>query len=220
MKYKAIIFDMDGTIVDTERIWSTANQLLIERRGIEYTSELKAALTDQLRGGSMHRSCAIIKELARLSEPLEQLVREKAQIAAELYKNGVQFIDGFPEFHAHIAKRDLKRAIATNAHDETIRATDAVLNLRQFFGQHIYGISAVNYQGKPNPAIYLYAARQLGANPEHCIAIEDSAYGIEAAQGAGIFCIGINTGRDYDQIKKADAIVDHYHEIDIKKLMA
>lgn len=219
MKYKAIIFDLDGTIVDTTDIWSEANRILIERRGIPFSHELQAELKPRIHGLSTRKSVSIIKDLTKIDGSIEQLVDEKLIIAVNLYRQSVKFITGFKEFHDALAVHDLKKAVATNADDITIKTTDEVLGLAQYFGPHIYGISAVDYVYKPHPAIYLHAAEQIEVDPQECIAIEDSAFGIAAAQSAGIFCVGINTGRNLDQVKKADAIVDHYHEIDIIKLL-
>lgn len=219
MKYKAIIFDMDGTIVDTEKIWKKANQILIERRGVAYTPELKQELTKRISGLALANSCAIIKDLVQLDEPLDDLIKEKCDIARELYKAGIIFIEGFEDFHKEVTALGLRNAIATNAQDFTIEATDSALNLKRFFGEHIYGISCVDYVCKPNPAVYLHAAEKLGVAPEECLAVEDSAHGIAAAQKAGMFCIGINTAQIHDQVKAANHIVDRYDQIDLQELV-
>ncbi len=220
MKYKAIIFDLDGTIVDTDRIWKQTNQILIESRGICYTPELRTELDSRTHGLTFQKSCIAIKELANLKESPEDLAREGRLIAISLYKQGIVYIKGFKEFHKAICTFNLDKAIATNADDHTIRLTDEILNLRQFFGKHIYGVSAVNYTPKPDPALYMHAAKELGYKPELCIAIEDSAFGVQAAKGAGMYCIGINTGGNPLALKKADAIINCYTEINIKKILS
>lgn len=219
MKFKAIIFDLDGTIVDTSDIWHRANELLIESKGITYTPELRELIQSKIHGLATHRSCSIIKDVLSLPDELDSLISEKRKIAQQLYETKLAFIDGFEEFHDDVEELGLLHGIATNADDTTVSLTDKSLNLRKFFGEHIYGISCVNYVCKPDPAIYLHAAEQLGCKPADCLAIEDSAHGIEAAQRAGLFCIGINTAKSHDQVKKADLIVDEYQAIDLKKLL-
>jgi len=91
--------------------------------------------------------------------------------------------------------------------------------LRDYFNEHIYTINTVNLQYKPNPDIYLHAAKMLGVEPRHCIAIEDSSSGIKAAKAAGMYCIGINTGKNRDILKQADEIVECFSEIDLDKLL-
>lgn len=216
---KAIIFDMDGTILDTEHIWQHATRTIIESRGIKYTAELHEELSIHLGGAALAHSCSSIKKVTNIQDSLESLVKEKEAIANDIYAKEVRFILGFEEFFKEVLIHNLKTAIATNATPSTVEITDDVLNLKRFFNEHIYNISHVNYKGKPNPDIFLYAADKLKINPKDCLVIEDSSHGIEAAKSAGMTCIGINTAKNREKLKKADLIVEGYHEIPLKKLI-
>ncbi len=219
MKYKAIIFDMDGTIIDTENIWKEANRELITRRGIPFTPEIEQELAERLRGSALSRSCQIIKELVQLDDHLDNLIVEKARIANSLYEEGITFIEGFVEFHKQVLAHDLKTAIATNAVDSTVDITKRALKLEEFFKEHIYNITHVNNVPKPHPDLYLYVAEQFNLDPDDCIAIEDSAHGIAAAKDAGMLCLGINTSKNRDQLKRSDIIIEGYHEIHLPTLL-
>jgi beta-phosphoglucomutase-like phosphatase (HAD superfamily) len=218
MKYKAIIFDMDGTIVDSEWIWQTAGHELIRRRNISLSDQEVIELNRLLRGGALKNSCTVIKEFAKLPEPLEELVKEKIIIAHNLYAQGITFIDGFLDFHKQATQKELKLAIATNGTPECVSITDKVLNLTKLFGKHLYDMSHVS-QPKPSPDIYLYAAKQLEIAPGQCIAIEDSAHGIKAAKDAGMFCIGINTSKNPELLQQAHLIINGFHEIPLENLL-
>ena len=210
---------MDGTIVNTEKIWEEATRRLIEKRGVAYTGELQKELSVKLAGLATHKSCKLIKDRIQLTDPLESLISEKSALAHSLYVQGVEFIPGFTQFHEKVIKTPLKTAIATSACAKTLALTDQALNLQQFFGEHLYGISCVGGICKPDPAIYLYAADKLGVNPHECIAIEDSAHGIAAARDAGMYCIGIKTSQDKNQVREAHHTIDTYCQIDLDALI-
>ena len=189
------------------------------RRGIILDKETEKELFKQIHGLALHKSCLLIKNTAQLPDSLEDLIREKSDIAHALYKNNVRFIPGFVQFHGQLAPYNLKSGIATNASAETAELTDKILNLRQFFGEHIYNVSHVNFANKPDPALYLLAAQKLCVDPLDCIAIEDSTHGVTAAKSAGMYCIGINTAHNPAAIAHADIIVNQYSEIDLPNLL-
>lgn len=220
MKYKAIIFDMDGTIIDTDHIWRQARHDMFQARGIPLSPELDAELERLCHGIALKQSCKTIKELGNIPDSVEHLIQEKSKRACDLYAISVRFIDGFLEFYDQTVQHNLKVSIATNADDQTVLVTDQRLNLRKLFGKHIYNISHVNFVGKPDPAIYRHAAEQLGVSPQDCIAIEDSAGGIKAATGAGMFCIGINTAKKPDLLKESHMIIQGYRDINLAQLLA
>lgn len=219
INYKAIIFDMDGTIVDTNQIWVNATHHLITSRGIDYTIELQNEINTHTHGLAIHKSCKIIKDILKLEDSLESLILENSNLASSLYKDGIKFIEGFQDFHKLVMSYNLKTGIATNADDRTLSITNDTLKLDSFFGEHIYSISRVNNICKPDPAVYLHAAEQLGVDPVLCIAIEDSAHGVKAAKSAGMYCIGINTHGKPEQVKEADIVVNRFCEIDLKNLL-
>lgn len=218
MKYKAIIFDMDGTIVDSEVIWHEAGHELIKRRNIQLSEDDQLALRNLLHGGPLTKSCFIIKEFAKLPDPVETLVEEKISIAHDLYAQGIKFMDGFLSFHQYALEKQLKMAIATNGTADFVEITDRVLNLSKLFGKHVYHMSHVS-QAKPAPDIYLYAAQELNVEPADCIAIEDSPHGIKAAKDAGMFCIGINSNKTPERLQQADFVIDHFNEIELDRLL-
>ncbi len=218
MKYKAIIFDMDGTIIDSELIWQEAGHELIRRRNIHLSDEQKKELRSRLHGGALSDSCRIIKEFTGLPEPVAQLVQEKVSIAHTLYAQGISFIEGFLPFHQKAQQMRLKMAVATNGTADFVAVTDKVLNLSKLFGKHLYNMAHVS-RAKPAPDVFLYAAQQLAVDPKQCIAIEDSAHGIHAAKEAGMFCIGINTSKTPEKLQQAHVVIDEYHEIELGDIL-
>ncbi len=219
MKYKSIIFDLDGTIIDTNHIWNKATYDLITSRGVTLTPEIQEELSRELKGVAIHNSCAIIKNKFYLDHPVEELITEKKKRANDLYIAGLQFIAGFENFHKRAKSHNLHVGVATNAENHTLNTAINQLNLRHFFGDHIYNFTFVNNVPKPAPDVYLFTAKQLGVDPSECIVIEDAPHGIEAANKAGMFCIGINSGGKPEELKEAKFVVDHYDEIDLPRLL-
>ena len=219
MKYKAIIFDMDGTITNTEPILLKASKQLITQRGIILTDDDERYFYQQLKGLALGASCQLIQQITQTDEHIDDLIQEKMKIINNLYEEGIQFIDGFPEFHTKVSSHSLPTAVATNAQMRTIELTNKALNLKEYFGPHIYSIAHVNNVRKPDPAVYLYAAQQLGIDPTECIAIEDSAPGIQAAKAAGMLCIGINTGKNLEHIKQADIKINEYKDLELETIL-
>lgn len=217
--YQAILFDMDGTVVDTEGIWHVAAEHILQRREISLTDEQRQELRRNINGQSLSGTCLYLNMW--LSEPASasQLMHELVDAAQTYYAEGVSYIPGFQEFHAKLAQHNLDSALVTNADRYMLNMTDRALDLRQFFGSHMYCVDDVSGASKPSPNLYQYAAQQLGITPQDTIVIEDSSPGVQAAITSGAYCIGINTGGDHSQLEQAHIVVNSYEEIDLDALM-
>lgn len=210
---------MDGTIIQTEHVWRKATHQVIINRGIEITDTLKHELELVMAGVGLMRGCEILIELLKLEEKAEDLAKEKNSIALALLVNEIKFMEGFVEFYMKAKALNLKMALATNADDDALKMVDEALKLHTFFGEHLYNVSHVSGKYKPNPDMYIYAAKQLGYRPEECIAVEDSAHGVQAAVNAGLFCIGFNSSKVPAHVDKAHHVVHRYDEIDLDELL-
>ena len=219
MKYSAIIFDLDGTIIDSEHIWKRATMCMLESKGIQVTSEIKKDLIEKLHGIGIIESGKLIKQYFNLEETPQQLVDQQNNLAANSFKEKVTLIHGFLPFYKKLEALNLKRGIATNADIQTVTTANNKFNLHQYFGSHIYCMNDVNNVCKPEPDVYLHAAKKLNVEPEKCIAIEDSKLGIKAAKKAGMFCIGINTSKNRAMLSEADFIAETYDEINLKQIL-
>lgn len=211
---KAIIFDHDNTIAKTESLWGAAIHALLKERGIALSAPQLADLEGALLGLDTSLATQFLIDTFALEDSLEDLYNEKCRRVKELYKTDLSFMPGFVSFFEKVKRADLKVAIASNCDHDLISFAAETLGLDALFGQHIYNVSHVS-QPKPHPELYLLAARMLVVDPNECLAIEDSPPGIEAAQKAGIFCIGLNSSGSRQMTEKADLVVESYDEIDL-----
>lgn len=218
--YKAIIFDMDGTTLDTDHLWKIGNSPILDSHAPHLSQEEKNALINQFHTLTIYEVWKHVQSNCSIEISDEDLIQENICHLHKIYETqGISFIPHFPGFHEKVKARGIKTAIATSSQKETVDVITKVVPLQDFFGEHIYHVDHVNRAYKPKPDVYLHAAKMLGVEPCDCIAIEDSATGIKAAKAAGIYCIGINTGKNRNNLAQADEIIDCYTEIDIDTLL-
>lgn len=220
-RFHAIIFDMDGTTLDTDHLWKSANGPILDSHAPHLTQEEKDAIIANFPELTIYEIWKKIHENCSVQISPEQIIDENIKHLHTLYENqNIEFIPHFTNFHEKAVRCKLKTAIASNSQQHTINVIVKTVPLNNYFGEHIYNADHVNKVYKPQPDIYLHAAKMLDVQPCHCIAIEDSGSGIKAAKAAGMYCIGINTGKNRAALAQADEIVDCYTEIDLEKLLS
>ena len=218
--FKAVIFDLDGTILNTECLWQDANHYIFNMYASHLDQIQKDEIIAQLSGLPLHENWRLLQQHCSVNISKEEIAQKRADYIRCMYETkGVAFIPYFQEFHDKVKKHDLKHAIATNSSQEGIDKIVSIVPLHHYFAEHIYTIDCVHKVFKPQPDIFLYAANMLGVQPQDCIVVEDSALGIAAAKAAGMYCIGINTGKNRDLLWQADEIVECYREIDLDRLL-
>lgn len=209
---KAIIFDMDGTIIKTEHIWDKVTYETLNRYNITLTSDEFTNFRKSIIGMSRENSAATMKKLFNISNPLEQIMDTESALAVKLFQSNLEYFDGFEAFHQKLIDQKIPNAIATNSspnHLETVRKS---INLAARFGNHIYSIADVNFKAKPNPAVFLHTAKQLGVKPEACIVFEDSLHGFNAAKSAGMRCIAIKNNQNIHLLNHVAKSIESFHE--------
>jgi beta-phosphoglucomutase len=218
---QAIIFDMDGTILDTEPVWERGNRYILSTHAPHLTADQVNEVIEYRRGirtpdelaTMLQKHCTPFMTIAHIREI-------KTAYVLNLYETeGVSFIPYFHEFHTKLSNFGLQSAIATNSNANALEKIMIKTPLQSYFKQHVYPIDTVYKKYKPSPDIYLHAAKMLEINPKYCVAIEDSPNGIKAAKAAGMYCIGINSRKNRALLTQADEIVDCFSEIDLDKLL-
>jgi HAD superfamily hydrolase (TIGR01509 family) len=178
---QAVLFDMDGTLVDSEKLWDISLAALYEELGGRLTPEVRASMV----GGSVEDTMqTVYADLGLKPDPVAMAdsIRWLHDYTAELFDAGLPWCDGAQELLEALAAEGTPMALVTN----TQRAlTDRALNS---IGRHYFSATVCADevpQGKPAPDLYLRAAELLDLPPDFCLAIEDSVTGTAAAEGAG-----------------------------------
>jgi len=211
-----ILFDAEGVVLDTESLWDRGQEVFLRRRGFVYDRERVKPL---LTGRTMAEGVIIMQDIYGFEGNIQEQARERVEIVKDLFRNKARFMDGFLEFFSQVRK-EFKVAVAT-AMDEVILAeVELHLHLDELFSGHVYTLSQVEFRSKPNPDLFLLAARRLNSCPNSCVVIEDAPHGIEAARRAGMHNIGLATTYRPEQLNDADIVVKTFDEIDMARLIS
>jgi HAD superfamily hydrolase (TIGR01509 family) len=181
-----VIFDCDGVLVDSELIFARVLGECLVEADLPATTEEALAL-----GFGKNRVTLSAAVEARFGRPLSDEFFEAMRArTAFVLERELQPIPGVEEL---LNTLSLPRCVASNGHLERVRERLALTGLLRFFDPHVFSAIQVA-AGKPAPDLFLFAARSLGARPGHCIVIEDSIPGVEAAVAAGMPVVGFCGG--------------------------
>lgn len=177
---KAVIFDLDGTLVDSMWMWKAIDIEYLNRFGLTCPDGLQK----KIEGMSFSEVAVFFKEYFHLQDSLEQIKADWNEMAYEKYLNEVPIKDGMLELLAQLKAKGIKVGIATSNSRELVDAVIDSLNIRFYFDE-IHTACEVG-KGKPAPDIYLLVAKCLGVEPKDCLVFEDLPLGILAGKSAGM----------------------------------
>lgn len=211
-KIEAVIFDMDGLLIDSESMWFDTHTEFLNRRNIAYTDVLRKQVT----GMGQKEIMALYKEYFDISDKWENMITEFRDIFYELSKN-IRPMRGAKVLIKKLSKKGYQLAIATGGHAK--HKTNAVLEdlqLKEYFSVVVSGDEVNN--GKPNPDIFILAANKMNMNPKDCLVLEDAVNGVQAGKAAGMMVYGVNTEMYFQkELKKAgaDKVFNYLSEITV-----
>lgn len=203
---KAFIFDLDGTLVNTERLHYRAWKQALKQNGvvdISFESYLSFA------GTSNEKVAADFINSHSIKKSISELVLEKQTLYMELVPD-VTLCDGVHEI-LNAFKGTVTMAVASSSHRKEVHAILKALDIKDSFS-HIVGGDMVANQ-KPDPEIYLTTIKLLGIKPHHSIAFEDSTHGLQAAKNAGMHSVAIpNEFTMTQDFSRADLVINSLKE--------
>ena len=199
VKFDLVIFDCDGVLVDSERITNTVFAEMLNELGLSVT------LGDMFRdfvGRSMSQCLEMIESRLGHPPPANLLEEYNARITVALTRD-LQAVSGI---EAALDSIDVPMCVASSGDHNKMKTTLGLTGLIDRFSDRLYSVTEVT-NGKPAPDVFLYAAERMGASPENCAVIEDSAPGVRAGMAAGMTVFGYAALTDPATLEREGAVV-------------
>jgi HAD superfamily hydrolase (TIGR01509 family) len=201
---EAVVFDLDGVLLDSEQVWDSAREQLAKERGGRWHDRAQR----DMMGMSSPEWSRYMHETIGLPEPPEQINREVVERLIASYRDHLPAIPGAREAVQRLAAR-WPLGLASSSNRELIDLALELLGVRDLFKATVSSEEVAH--GKPAPDVYLEAARRLGVDPTRTAAIEDSRNGILSAKAAGMRVIAIPNPHfppDERALEQADLVLD------------
>jgi HAD superfamily hydrolase (TIGR01509 family) len=206
---EAVVFDLDGVILDSEQVWDEVREGLARERGGHWSEQAQA----DMMGMSSTEWSRYLHEVVGLPEPPEEINREVVRRMLDRYSERLPLIDGAVDAVKRLATQ-WPLGVASSSNRELIDRVLEVSGLATYFRATVSSEEVEH--GKPAPDVYLEAARRLGVEPSRSPAIEDSSSGIRSAHAAGMHVIAI-PNRAFpppaDVLRLADLVLESIREL-------
>jgi len=218
LRFSAAIFDFDETIVNLEVQHNAAAEALCRENGSDYLD-----MPESFRNSSGRRVVDEVDEMRRFfgwKAPAAALYIRRQELLIEACRSAdIVPMTGVIEVIRALHDRGLELAIASSGIGRSIEEILARLGLRERFTAIVTGDEVE--RGKPHPETYLTAARRLRANPDRCLAFEDSSVGVRAARAAGMYCVAVRNPHALvrQDLSAASMQVDSFEELDLDALL-
>lgn len=212
---KAIIFDMDGVIIDSEPLHQRVEEELLEDLGGNMTAEDKEAFV----GTTDYHMWSTMKERFNLTPSIEEMIESKKErFLSQVHT--IYLVDGFKKVLKQLKAEDYLIALASSNNRKAVDQIVKQFDLSKDFELTMSGEDVSH--GKPHPEIFLKTAAAMNVDPKNCLVIEDAKSGVEAAKAAGMKCIGLDNPNSGPQdLSKADIVLKSLRDFDlatVKKL--
>jgi HAD superfamily hydrolase (TIGR01509 family) len=209
---EAVVFDLDGVIVDSEQVWDDVRERLVRERGGSWSETAQA----DMMGMSSPEWSLYLHEKLGLEEPPEELSDEVVRRMLARYREELPLLDGAVAAVRRVAT-GFPLAVASSSNRPLIETVLETAGLAGHFGVVVSSEEVA--RGKPAPDVYLEAARRLGVAPARCAAVEDSSNGLRSAHAAGMRVLAIPNAHyppAADALALADVVLGSLEELTVE----
>lgn len=203
---KAIIFDLDGTLIDSMWMWKAIDIEYLGRFGYDCPPDLQKVI----EGMSFTETAVYFKERFQIQDSIEEIKADWVRMSIDKYRNEVLLKDGAREFLEDAGRRKIAMGIATSNGREMVDAVLGSLGIGGYFSNITTGCDVA--MGKPAPDVYLEVARRLGVEPGDCLVFEDVPAGILAGKAAGMTVIAVEDDFSREMRPEKEALADGWIE--------
>ena len=214
---KAIIFDLDGTLVDSLPYHHESWRIFFKNNNLE-EHDFSEVLKEYKGGGTLELMTSVFGDMYTKDE-LKKMTDDKEIIFRDIYKSKIYPIEGLNKFLDNLKENNILLSIGSNAIRKNVLMTIEELGITDYFSSIICGDEVS--KGKPDPEMYLKTLSNLKMDKNECIIFEDSIEGVTAAKNAGIKSIGVTSSQSSEILKSFGAFktINDYTEITLDNIL-
>ena len=208
---QAVIWDLDGVVIDSEEDHKKAWQRLARETGKEFSDEQFATTFGWRNDAIVPTVWGTVSQ-----EELQELADRKETYYRDYVRETAAFLPGSQELMSTLQEAGYPQALGSSAPTANIALVKEVLGLERYINAFVSGETVPH--GKPAPDIFLKAAKELGIEPKRCLVIEDAVAGVAAARAGGMYSIAVAYGRELPGLQVATLVVKDLTDVNVKRI--
>ena len=203
---KAILFDMDGVVIDSEKLYSQTEKKLLAQYGVKFDE----SDWHYIKGCTEKQFYDLVYSKFNINIPRNQLIDKGRNFLKMVFTQELEYMNGFNEIYS-VFKKQYKLALVTSTGPELVNHINSLLSIYEKFDIVITSEDTTIH--KPQPEPYLIAMERLQLQPNQCIIFEDSIQGIKAGKAAGSYVIALEGSLEKEVLTEADLIISSFYDL-------